>query len=211
MALPDYIQPVRPRLNITPQQAMTQGQQAIASRLNQYVNANQNYGMHLRMGQVAGGIGAGMTAANIGLRGYDDIQAAKNINTNAPSMSLDVFGRPTYGALNQFAVDTSAIDPTGAGGAEIAAGGLQGAQAGLAFGPWGALIGAGLGAGATYLLGRRKKKIEERRKSLATQNLLSAQIGFNTATNYFNSQQAAMGNYGTLMDDTNRFSNFYRY
>ena len=64
-------------------------------------------------------------------------------------------------AFGDTGIDTSGRTgpvEVGSAGAEIAGGAMKGAQAGMAFGPWGAAVGGVLGAGAGFLGNKNAKK-----------------------------------------------------
>ncbi len=54
---------------------------------------------------------------------------------------------------------------------------MQGASLGSTFGPWGAVIGAGLGATSSYLSGRSKKKALKKKKKMMQDALRRYQAG----------------------------------
>lgn len=54
---------------------------------------------------------------------------------------------------------------------------MQGAALGSTFGPWGAVIGAGLGATSSYLSGRNKKKALKKKKKMMQDALRRYQAG----------------------------------
>jgi hypothetical protein len=122
------------------------------------------------------------------------INQAKQINTTAPTPTLDSFGKPMYN-LGNFQTQVSAIKPQGASGGELLSGALQGAQGGAAFGPIGAGVGAVVGTLTAAFAGRRRKTLQERRKTLAQNNLMSAQRMYNQGIEAFNQRQSAQSLY----------------
>jgi len=147
--------------------------------------------------QKASGVISGATAI-VG-QGLGMIQEGKNIQTSAPAQQLDSFGKPLYN-LGDFQTQVSAIRPQGATGGELLSGTLQGAQAGMAFGPVGAGIGAAVGALSTALFGKRRKTLQERRKTLAQRNLQAAQRLYNTGIEQFNAKTSAQSLYNEQLD-----------
>lgn len=122
------------------------------------------------------------------------VNEAKQINTTAPTVMIDSMGKPIF-TLGQFTSDTFNIKPKGASGGELLSGTAQGAASGAVFGPLGAGIGAGVGFISTALSGGRRKRIQERRKSLAMKNLAAAQRMFNTSMEDYNNRLSAQSLY----------------
>jgi hypothetical protein len=158
--------------------------------------------------QRIGGIATGALALGGQFGGM--INEAKQINTTAPTATLDSFGRPMYN-LGNFSSQVSAIKPQGATGGEVLSAAMTGAQAGAAFGAPGALIGAGVGAIGSLFAGKRRKTLQERRKSLAQGNLMSAQRMYNQGMESFNQRQSAQSLYNEqLQMSEDRMNNVYQ-
>lgn len=162
--------------------------------------------------QTYGNILAGLGGASQILgQGISMIQDAKSINTIAPTVQSDSFGRPMYN-LGNFTTQVSAIKPQGSTGGELASSALSGAAAGTAIMPgWGTAIGAVVGFAANALFGRRRKRIQEQKRRTANMNLQAAMSRYNTLVDQFNSNQMAQSLYNErLMESQNRMSNVYQ-
>ncbi len=155
----------------------------------------------------ASGIVSG--AAALGGQFSGMINSAKNINTTAPTAMVDSFGKPMYN-IGNFQSQVSAIKPQSATGGEVLSGAMQGASAGSQFGFIGAGIGAVAGAIGTLFAGKRRKTLQQRRKSLAQSNLRDAQRMYNQGIEAFNMRQSAMSQYGQQQDLVDqRMNNVY--
>lgn len=155
-------------------------------------------------------IGAASGAASLIGSGVGMINQAKNINTATPTQQLDQFGKPVYN-LGDFTQQYNSIKPQGATAGEVGSGILQGASAGMAFGPWGAAIGGVVGGISQLAFGRRRKRIQEKKKTLAQTSLFNAQRMFNSSMENYNAQQSAQSLYNDQQYAyQNRIGNVYQ-
>lgn len=100
--------------------------------------------------------------------GAGAIEKAGGIGSNINPMGL---ATGALGMVNNMSGENS----TGSTGADIGSGALQGASAGMSFGPWGAAIGGVLG-GVTGLLGSNKAK--KKQEELDARNALSSNLQY---------------------------------
>lgn len=167
-----------------------------------------------RQQKLNGGLQAASGFASIIGQGVGMVQEAKNINTNAPGQQFDQFGRPVFN-LGDFTQQVGSINPQGSKVGERLSGAAQGALAGAAIGgpaaPITALLGAGIGALSQTIFGRRRKRIQEKKKTLAQTSLFNAQRMFNSSMEDYNAQQSAQSLYNEQQYAyQNRVGNVYQ-
>jgi hypothetical protein len=131
------------------------------------------------------------------------------LNTNIEPMRTDSSMAPTYNA-GELWNDASSVKPQGASGGELLNGVGQGASAGAAFGPLGAVIGGAAGGIGTAIAGDYRKRKQQREKNSAMRQVQSAQQNFNQADVDFRNQRNQMEDYNQRMDSSNRLYNLYR-
>ncbi len=158
-------------------------------------------------GQVAGAV---MGAAELAMGAVGQANQKLNINTNMGAIQNTPFDKPVYTG-GQLGVDIARARPQGATGGEIAKSTLSGAATGLSVGgPWGALAGAIVGAGASLIGGGVRKKRQRRERNKANATLGQAQNQFNAADVNFRNRQASMEDYQQTQDSSARLANLYR-
>jgi len=103
-------------------------------------------------------------------------------------------GVPSYGG-GQFYNNAVTFDPQHTTGGEALGGALQGAGAGAAFGPEGALIGGLIGLGGTIFAGNRRRRRQEQQKQDALQQAETYQQNYNSTSQAYEQQQMANADY----------------
>jgi uncharacterized protein involved in outer membrane biogenesis len=158
-------------------------------------------------GQVAGAIGG---AAELAMGAIGQANQRLNINTNMGAIQNTPFDKPVYTG-GQLGGDLARAKPQGATGGEIAKSTLSGATTGFSVGgPWGALIGGVVGAGASLIGGGVRKKRQRREKASGYAKLNAAQSQYNTADVNFRNRSAVQEDYQQQQDSQNRMYNLYR-
>jgi hypothetical protein len=167
------------------------------------------------MGGGGGGIDAG-GAANIvggaiGLAG-DAMGMANqrlNLQTNYAPTQTDQDSAPVYTG-GQVMIDAANARPQGATGGEILKSAGSGAAAGSVAGPWGAAVGAVVGAGAALIGGGARKRRQRREKNRALGQANKAASEFNSADMMFRQRQAGLEDYTQKTNSASRMANLYR-
>jgi hypothetical protein len=152
--------------------------------------------------------GAASGLLNIGAQALMMDDAADAINVDAPQQQFDMSGRPVYN-LGQYEQAVNTIKPYGATGGEYANAIGQGVMAGAAFGPIGMGVGALIGAGATLLGGRARKRKMEDKLELGQRRLMNQQDAYNLRTAQYNDQQTYAESDANKINWNARFANLY--
>lgn len=129
------------------------------------------------------------------------------VNPYASPESQDAFGDPQYnqGTL----VQQVGVHPQGAQGGDYANNIAKGAIAGAAFGGVGAIVGGGIAAIGTALVGGAKKREMDRRHNLAIANLTAANRLYSQRKTQYLEKQESMGDYNNKLNQYDRLNNLY--
>jgi hypothetical protein len=135
-----------------------------------------------------------------------------NTGFNLPSPPSPYYGQgidPSYSTGGYFNAAVK-LDPQGAQAGEVLGGVAQGAQAGSAFGPIGAGVGAVFGGVATAIGGGARKRKQQREKRRALKRGRSLQQGFNEAQESFDQSQLTLQSYQDRTNIDDRIYNLYK-
>jgi hypothetical protein len=155
----------------------------------------------MAMAGAMGAVNLGVDLANIG---------SQKLNIGQPSTMYYAEGvKPTYQTGDYYNRAYNAR-PQGATGAEIASTGLKAAATGAQIaGPWGAAVGAAIGAGGALIAGGVRKRRQEREKQKALDLARAQQSGYNTRALDYSQQQTAQSEYARRTNPYQRMSNYY--
>jgi hypothetical protein len=180
-----------------------------------FIENNPYISTHGNLGPAFSQMGKKPTFSSPGVGGYADaastawslysniantIKTAGQYNELIPEQALGYGGAPQY-QVGQAYQEYAARDPKAVGKGLVGKSALSGASAGAAFGPWGALIGGGVGAIAG-LFGRKKARKKARKaKNQKQQQLADYQGDFNQAAETYAGQRQSSAAYMQRLRD----------
>lgn len=165
-------------------------------------------------GYARGGLGV------LGLTGQWLANAHRNdnINTQAPSESTDINGKPQYN-LGNFSNQINGIDTSGNSAGQVINDVGQGVSAGASIGSAipglgtlaGGLIGGGVAAIGSFISGGEASRAAKRRKAIAQQSLMAAQRTYNAHAAQYTNQQLGQQAYMDEQNPEARMYNLYKF